>query len=71
MVYMPNAIGSSSKSNPSRRICHLHVVPLGYVATRSKKAKEIYGKIQENKFVSLLRIATIIRAEVQVVMVSD
>ena len=29
---MPNAIGSSLESNPSRRICHLRAVPLGHVA---------------------------------------
>ena len=29
---MSNAIGSSSESNPSRRICHLRAVPLGHVA---------------------------------------
>ena len=32
---MSNAIGSSRESNPSRRICHLHAVPLGHVAVLS------------------------------------
>ena len=30
-LYMSNEIGSSRKSNPSRRICHLLTVPLGHV----------------------------------------
>ena len=30
-VYMSNAIGSSRELNPSRRICHLHAVPLAHV----------------------------------------
>ena len=29
---MSNVIGSSRESNPTRRICHLHAVPLGHVA---------------------------------------
>ena len=33
-MHMSNAIGSSRKSNPSRRICHLRAVPLGHVADK-------------------------------------
>ena len=32
--YMSNAIGSSRESNPSRRICHLRVIPFGRVADK-------------------------------------
>ena len=40
---MSNAIGSSRESNPPRRICNLHAVPLGHVADK-KDQDHVAGK---------------------------